>query len=183
MLSRRQALRFFIGALCCIQGAVLLCAAPLFFSVLLQFNFYLTLCTALAVVFSAASFYYVMLVLFIFYFFCGIFLFFYSGSIGLRGLFYLFELCLFFLFIINACGLIHTLRYGHVFSIVLGELPLIDGATLVCCIQFDVLTHCCVAVVLLLTAATLTFGLEYLAREAFAYNVVVTLFSFSASIV
>jgi len=39
------------------------------------------------------------------------------------------------------------------------------------------------AVVLILTALTLTFGVEYMSREAFAYNVIVILCTFSASIV
>ena len=58
-----------------------------------------------------------------------------------------------------------------------------DDVILVAAVRLDMLALIGAAVVLLLTAICMTFGIEYMTREAFAYNVLVTLVAFSASIV
>jgi hypothetical protein len=58
-----------------------------------------------------------------------------------------------------------------------------DDLLMTCLINLDFLATIGVITVLILTGIVLTFGIEYLSREAFAYNVIVILGAFSSSIV
>ncbi len=65
----------------------------------------------------------------------------------------------------------------------MGELIISDDFSIACVITLDILSVLGAALVIFLTMVALTFGSEYMSREAFAYNVIVILVAFSSSIV
>lgn len=75
------------------------------------------------------------------------------------------------------------LKYHLVLSCHVGELQISDDFSICCDLQMDMLALLGACVVIFLTMIALTFGAEYMAREAFAYNVIIILCAFSASIV
>ena len=80
-------------------------------------------------------------------------------------------------------ALVLLIRQHLGLSICFGELYLSDEVVLVLAINFDYLSLVGAFIVATLTLLTVVFGVEYMAREAFAYTVLVTLFTFSACIV
>lgn len=113
----------------------------------------------------------------------GTALFFYWGSIGLRGIFYLVELTLCVLICLALLNIYLNLKYHLVITCCIGEILISDDLSICCTVHLDLLAMLGVTVVAILTMIALTFGAEYMAREAFAYNVIVILCAFSASIV
>lgn len=183
-----------IGSRLSRRGATLiLCAAAPFYLVLFNIKLFVIFFDVVGArglihdittaVLAPSVFYYTLTTLFILYAVFGLFLFFYWGSIGLRGLFYLAELIILFVLVGVAFGLFILLRYGIIYTFEIGELFISDSVGLQCAARFDMLSLVGSAVVLILTALALTFGVEYMSREAFAYNVIVILCTFSASIV
>lgn len=67
-------------------------------------------------------------------------------------------------------------------NLYLGKLYLSDNFHFDNIITFDLLSLVGVMLVTFLTAVVLTFGIEYMTREAFANNVISTLILFSSSI-
>lgn len=102
---------------------------------------------------------------------------------GIRGLFYAVELNIFAAICALTISLYINLRYHISIALYFGEIFLKDDLTICCLINLDLLANVCILIVLVLTAIALTFGIEYMSREAFGYNVLATLCMFSASIV
>jgi len=76
-----------------------------------------------------------------------------------------------------------NLVYHISIALCVGELFLKEEMSISCIINLDMLSLIGSAIVLTLTAIAMTFGIEYMSREAFGYNVLSTLCMFSASIV
>ena len=129
------------------------------------------------------GFFYLMLAALISYLVLGFALFFYWGSLGLRGIFYTAELQILTAASLVLVALYINLKYHISLTACAGEIFITDDNTIYCVVHLDLLSLTGVLVVLALTAIALTFGIEYMSREAFAYNVIVILTAFSASIV
>nr|Q5DUY0.1 RecName: Full=NADH-ubiquinone oxidoreductase chain 5; AltName: Full=NADH dehydrogenase subunit 5 [Nyctotherus ovalis]CAI38858.1 NADH dehydrogenase subunit 5 [Nyctotherus ovalis] len=132
---------------------------------------------------SAENVYFLYFMIFIGYLLCGIFAFFYHGYLGTRGIFYLSEMIIMGILIFSIVTLYYNLKYHLALDIILGELALSNEVIFTNIITFDILSILGVLLVATLTAIILTFGVEYMLREAFAYNVLATLVLFSASII
>lgn len=128
-------------------------------------------------------FVYFYLVLLFMYILGGIFFYFYWGYLGTRGLFYSFELILFAFFISTLITIYFVMRFGMSFDIFLFELMVSESFSFYNSLQFNLLSLIGVSLVSFLTFIILTFALEYLLRELIAYDVIATLFCFSASII
>lgn len=133
--------------------------------------------------FNLDTFYYLYLTLFVAYFVTGLFLFFYWGTLGVMGIFLISEYILGFFFIFSFIALYFNISKHTAMSIILGELYLAEDFVMINCVTFDLLSILGTMVVGLLTLIVLTFGVEYMLREALAYNVIATLMLFSANIV
>lgn len=127
--------------------------------------------------------YILYLTLFIMYFIFSISTFIYSRYLGTRGLFYSSEFILSSLFMFSISLLKWNLKYHLALNINLGKIYISDNFIFDNIITFDLLSLIGIILITFLTSIVITFGIEYMTREAFAYNVISTLMLFSSSIV
>lgn len=112
----------------------------------------------------------------------GIALFFAGGHFGSRMSFYLAESLLGILLSAGLLLLRQSLRYQLAFYLTLGTVQLTEAFAFTCCIVIDILTIVGTLLIVALTGLVLTFGVEYMTREAMLTNVLNNLILFSGSI-
>jgi len=120
---------------------------------------------------------------FIGYTLIGVFASFFVGYIGTRGLFYIAEFYLTSIITLTITLLYYTLKYGVVLHLNLGSIFITQDIQIVFLFNFGLVNLLGITVVVILTFLVLTFGIEYMTREAFAYQVITNLILFSASII
>jgi len=120
--------------------------------------------------------------LFIAYTLVGVVASFFIGYVGTRGLFYIAEFYLTSLLLLTVVLLSYTLRYGVTLNLDLGTILISQDIQLTLLMSFDIVRLLGVGLIVVLTFIVLTFGIEYMTREAFAYHVISNLILFSACI-
>lgn len=129
-----------------------------------------------------ATFFCLVCILF-FYLVFNLFIYFFWGSVGVRGVFFINAVTIVILIIQLICFIIKILVTGVKYTFLFGDFLLHDDFITSFAMHLDLLSALGAVTVLVLTALVLTFGVEYLSREAFMYNVIVILCAFSSSIV
>ena len=112
----------------------------------------------------------------------GMFMYFYWGHAGARGFFYAAQLTLAALFVAAVATIVNTLKHQTILTVTFGVFSLTDSHLITVGLMLDQLALLCTATIVLLTAISLAFGIEYLAREPVAAATISTMFAFAASI-
>jgi NADH:ubiquinone oxidoreductase subunit 5 (subunit L)/multisubunit Na+/H+ antiporter MnhA subunit len=110
------------------------------------------------------------------------FLQFFYKFIGSRGFFIIVQFLIVYLFCLLLRLLFIIMQYNITCLYNIGDLFFFEDLCLNCLIKFDILSILGCILVLILTFITLFFGVEYMTREAFIYNVLSLISVFSASI-
>lgn len=109
-------------------------------------------------------------------------LFFYK-DLGTIKFFYFIVINLIIFAVITGLTLIRVLRENLTFSYTICLFTVIDTLESAFVVNFDCLTGIMIILVCFLTLVALVFGMEYLSREAFIYNVLTNLYMFAVSII